>query len=416
MIKNLEELDRFLEQRRTLGIKPGLERLDYLLDQTGHPEKKLPTIHIAGTNGKGSTLTYLKEVLMAGGYRVGTFQSPGLPTIFDHIAINERVISSVAFIDMLNPLLPVIEEMDKRDFAPSEYEILMVITLLYFQDGVDIAVIETCMGGREDVTNRVNPIVTIITSIDYDHTAFLGSTIEAIAGHKAGIIKDKVPVVVGPIPEKARSVVQNEAACKQAPVFEYNQDFFAEGIADQEFLWRNQDHEHCVALSMPGKHQIENASLAIQTIHLLQKMGFPVEGNLFRNALFQAQMPNRMETVKEEPRIIVDGAHNTASTRQLVNTFSGQSYSAIHVLFSAFRDKALTEMISLLANMTSDITITTFDHSRALREADVPAGIRYMSNPEEALLDILHRSNPDDVILITGSLHFVDFAKKIIQK
>ncbi|UOQ47284.1 bifunctional folylpolyglutamate synthase/dihydrofolate synthase [Gracilibacillus caseinilyticus] len=416
MIDNLNDLDQFFEQRRKFGIKPGLERLDYLLDQTGHPEQEIPTIHIAGTNGKGSTLTYLKEMLMAGEYRVGTFQSPGLPTIFDHIAINEDVITSTAFIDILNQLLPVIDDMDKHDLAPSEYEILMVITLLYFRERVDMGVIETCMGGREDVTNRVIPLVTIITSIDYDHTSFLGTNIEAIAGHKAGIIKNKVPVVIGPFPEKARQVVRNEAACKQAPVFEYNQDFFAEEIDHQKFLWKNQDLEHRAKLSMLGKHQIENASLAIQTVQLLQKMDFPLEENALRHGLLKAQMPNRMETVKKEPRIIVDGAHNAASIRQLVETFSTQTFPTIYVLFSAFRDKEVTEMLTLLASMTDDITITTFNHTRALRADDVPASYRYIADPEEAWKDALIRSNSDDLILITGSLHFVDFVKKLIQK
>ncbi len=416
-MESVRDLEHFFASRRTLGIKPGLERLDYLLEEVNHPQKSIPTIHIAGTNGKGSTLTYLKEVLMESGYTVGTFQSPGLPTILDHIAINNQSITTQEFIDMLNPLLPIIEAMDHQNLAPSEYEILMVITFLFFQDNIDIAVIETAMGGREDVTNRVEPLLTIITTIAFDHTSFLGNTLKDIAAHKAGIIKEKVPVISGDLVDEALQVVKEEARKQSAPLYLYGKEFWTEEIDRNLFRWNNGSKSYVIDLSMKGRHQIMNASLAIQALDLLQDKGFTIDAIAMKKALYRAKLANRMEIIKENPMIIADGAHNVQSVHKLVETIQEENIEGrVKVLFSAFRDKEIAMMIMELSKLTDEIVVTTFNHPRALSEGEVPNDFIYIDDAKPALDKLLVSSKPNDLIVITGSLHFVESAKRLVQK
>ncbi|QGH35182.1 bifunctional folylpolyglutamate synthase/dihydrofolate synthase [Gracilibacillus salitolerans] len=417
MMESVRDLEHFFASRRTLGIKPGLERLDYLLEQVNHPQKSIPTIHIAGTNGKGSTLTYLKEVLMESGYTVGTFQSPGLPSILDHIAINNQSITTQEFIDILHPLLPIIEEMDHQNLAPSEYEILMVITFLFLQDNIDIAVIETAMGGREDVTNRVEPLLTIITTIAFDHTSFLGNTLKDIAAHKAGIIKEKVPVISGDLVDEALQVVKEEARKQSAPLYLYGKEFWTEEIDRNLFRWNNGSKSYVIDLSMKGRHQIMNASLAIQALDLLQDKGFTIDAIAMKKALYRAKLANRMEIIKENPMIIADGAHNVQSVHKLVETIQEENIEGrVKVLFSAFRDKEIAMMIMELSKLTDEIVVTTFNHPRALSESEIPNHIFYIEDAKQALDKLLVSSNLNDLIVITGSLHFVESAKRLVQK
>ncbi|MGP4041701.1 bifunctional folylpolyglutamate synthase/dihydrofolate synthase [Gracilibacillus sp. D59] len=417
MIQSEQELEDFFASRRKLGIKPGLERLDYLLEKVNHPQKSIPTIHIAGTNGKGSTLTYLKEVLMESGRIVGTFQSPGLPTILDHMAINNHPIILEDFTAILNNLLPIIDEMDHIDLAPSEYEILMIITLLFLKDNVDIAVIETCMGGLEDVTNRVEPLLTIITTVAIDHTSFLGDTLRAIAVHKAGIIKENVPVIVGELDDEALQVVQEVALQQCATLYQYEKEFWTEEIDMPHFLWSSGSKHFSIDLSMKGRHQIMNAALAIQAFNLLNDNGFNINDIAIKKGLFRAKLPNRMEIINENPRIIADGAHNVQSVSKLVETIEEENIEgSIKVLFSAFRDKDISRMIEELSKLTDEIMVTTFDHPRALSDVEIPNHVVYYLDAQQALDNLLVNSNPNDLILITGSLHFVEFIKSVVKK
>ncbi|WP_058307232.1 bifunctional folylpolyglutamate synthase/dihydrofolate synthase [Gracilibacillus massiliensis] len=416
MLRSEAELNKFMEDRRQLGIKPGLERLDYLLQRVGHPQKSIPTIHIAGTNGKGSTLAYLKEILIESDYRVGTFQSPGLPTVFNHMAINNHSITLEEFLAILNEVLPIIEEMDDLGFSPSEYEILMVITLVYFKDSIDVAIIEAAMGGREDVTNRVDPLVTIITTIGMDHFKFLGNSLEQIASHKAGIIKEQVPVIIGDLDAISIKVVKDEANRRNAPIFCYNTDFWSTIHASQTFTWHSQDQAYQVKLSMLGDHQIHNAMLAIQAIELLKKKGFQITEKAIKTGLWSTKVPNRIEMISKHPKVIIDGAHNVQSVTKLIDTLKNEKVAGeIKVLFSAFRDKEISEMLGIISKLTDQITVTTFPHQRALTSELINDHINYKKNPLQAINEILSNCESKDMVIITGSLHFVDYIKANIS-
>lgn len=419
-MKTFQEAELFFDSRRKLGIKPGLERLDYLLKKTGHPERRIKTIHVAGTNGKGSTITYMEEVLIANGYTVGTFVSPGLPTIRDHMRINRQTITEQSFIDILHQLLPVIREMDGLDLAPSEYEILMVMTLLYFLEKTDIALIETCMGGREDVTNRVEPIVTVITTIDYDHMGFLGNSLAEIAAHKAGIIKHGTPVVVGDLPKEASEVVLKKASKEEASIYFFNTHFqikdWKVNSSSQQFVFSYQT-EIPAEITMIGKHQAENAALALMVLHLLMEKGWSIRQDAMLKGLKQAKITNRLQILNNSPGILIDGAHNVASIKKLIETSKLYwNNRKIYTLFSAFKDKEVDQMTHLLKQYSNKFVVTTFDHPRALSEQDVAEDIEFLPDYKEALTELMQQLNPEDVLLITGSLHFVEEIKGYISR
>lgn len=420
MLLSFHEVNEYLESRRTLGIKPGLERLDYLLAKTDHPERKIKTIHLAGTNGKGSTLTFIQEVLIANGYRVGSFVSPGFPTVRDHILWNHKPISEKVFLELLNQLVPTIEEMDQKDMAPTEYEILMVICLLFFINRVDIALIETGMGGKEDITNRVIPILTIITSISFDHTAFLGDTLASIASHKAGIIKKNTPVILGRLPEEAHQVVIDKAKQERAPMYILGADFnIHDSHSDwehQSFLFQYKQIKWLIEITMQGIHQMENAANAMMAIECLKEQGWTINEESVRNGMKHARISNRMEVVAKNPITIVDGAHNMASIKALRRTIEVlYPNKKVYLLFSAFRDKEVNEMLKYLDEMATRLVVTSFEHSRALKSKDLYAEWDYIPNAKKAYEVVKNTIQKGDLLLITGSLHFVEQMKRIIK-
>src|SRR5699024_7769817 len=199
MFYHLEEVNRFFENRRYLGIKPGLSRMNQLLTYLDNPQKRIKAVHVAGTNGKGSTIHFLKNALIKNGHEVGLFISPSMLDVTGYIFKNNKRIAEETLISILNEMFPIIQQMDESDMHPTEYEIITAIAFFLFVRHVDIALIETGMGGREDTTNCVNPLLSVITNVSLDHTTFLGNTLEKIAYHKAGIIKNNIPVILGEI-------------------------------------------------------------------------------------------------------------------------------------------------------------------------------------------------------------------------
>lgn len=420
MIQTYEELQDFFSSRRQLGIQLGLERLYYLLDKLHHPEKELPVVHIAGTNGKGSTLTFIRQVLIDSGYRVGSFVSPGLPTILDHIYFNDERIALDEFLQLLNEMMPVIHEMDQKEINPTEYEILMVITLLYFKNRVDIALIETAMGGLEDITNCVQPIITMITNVSNDHIGFLGPTLANIAEHKAGIIKDQIPVVLGEMDEEVLPILEQAANEMNAPIYQYGKDFHVECIRDeidkQVFLWETANQQVEVAITMLGKHQIHNASCAMMACHLLVKQGYSIDENRIREGFRQATIAYRMEKINENPVIYVDGAHNEAGIRAFSDTVAHYySPEEVVIIVGVFKDKDVSRMIRILNEKYHTIYAMEFEHPRAMKKIDYEKLMdqpRLIENPS-ALKRFIN--NEYKHLFFVGSLHFVSYIKQLIR-
>ncbi|PAF21818.1 hypothetical protein CHH49_09320 [Terribacillus saccharophilus] len=397
MFANLAQAEAFLTSRRHLGIKPGLHRVQQLLQACGNPESRMKSIHIAGTNGKGSTSTYLAKALTYNGYKAGSFISPTPGGFLESIQVDGHWISEESFVAECNALLSTIEEMDQQDNHPSEFEIHVCIAFSYLAKQADISVIEAGMGGRGDATNVLHePLLSIITNVGLDHQRFLGDTIEKIAEEKAGIIKAGAPALSAVTQDGARAVIENQAKAAAVPITWIE-------VKDADRLQINPQ--------MKGAHQRVNAALAAQACHLLQEMGFSLDMDKVKEAIRVAQLPGRFELVENTPAIILDGAHNAEGIAAFIGTVK-ENYpeEKIEVLFGAFQDKPFAQMIRQLQEITTDITLTTFDHPRA---ADIESlseaytAVEVTGDWQEWVKQLYKDYKTDTVYFVTGSLHFI---------
>ncbi|GIO21783.1 folylpolyglutamate synthase/dihydrofolate synthase family protein [Oceanobacillus sp. J11TS1] len=408
-------INDFFDKRQQLGVQPGLKRIETLLAALDHPEKKFASIHIAGTNGKGSTGTFIQSALKANRNRVGMFTSPSLHGLTGFILINGEPISEDAFAELFHEIYPIIQQMDNAGKAPSHFEIITALAFLYFSRNVDIAIIEAGMGGREDTTNVIQPILSIITTISKDHTAFLGDTLEEIAEHKAGIIKPFTPIITGVEGEGIIPII-NEANKKRAVLYRFGMDFSFSDTQIDEFEWKNLASRYRVRLKTPGSHQHHNASVAIQALKVLKNRYGHIDMQLAIEAMQKVTIPGRMEKIHDNPFIMVDGAHNEAGIKVFIETVKAiYPKGNVHVLFAAFKDKDIKEMQRLLGDAFSNLYITSFDHPRATALTDYPwkgKGIQVHSWQTWIEDQIKDATTP---ILVTGSLHFIDLVRSFVK-
>ncbi|MDR1605661.1 MAG: bifunctional folylpolyglutamate synthase/dihydrofolate synthase [Streptococcaceae bacterium] len=380
----------WIHSRLKFGVKPGLSRIEHLLDRLGNPQNKLKTVHVAGTNGKGSTVTFVAAILQQYGLKVGTFTSPFIEVFNERIAINGDFISDEALDQVVAVIKPLVLEMDQNDRLANttEFEILTAIGFYYFQQqAVDLALIEVGLGGLYDSTNVITPLVSAITTIGLDHQDILGDTLSEIAREKAGIIKAGVPVVVGRpvgLPSQAYQVIAAEAKRKAAPIFR--------PAAHQQY-----------DLSLHGQYQQENAALAVKIVELLAgQLDLAVDQTKIAKGLKQAFWPARMETLKG---FILDGAHNLPAIKRLIAEFDGTR--PVNILFSALQRKDFHEMIGLLKTIpNAKLTVTTFDYPKTIGASDV-ADIADITWLEDWRTFVTAPQNPDQTYLITGSLYFM---------
>ncbi|WP_341320892.1 folylpolyglutamate synthase/dihydrofolate synthase family protein [Solibacillus sp. FSL H8-0523] len=318
------------------AIKPGLASIEHALDVLGNPQRELKVVHFAGTNGKGSTLTFVEAMARAYDLSVGKFMSPCVVDVHDQIQINGLAMEPQQ-LDIIFKQL--------RDAGLSgkltDFELLTVVALLFFkQQQVDLVLLEAGMGGRMDSTNVVQPIVSIITSIALEHTNFLGTTLESIAAHKAGIIKKERPVVLGEMPEQVQPVFEQEAKHKQAHLETYGETFFIIEEQHGETYTNLERHVKLEQLTrqFKGPHQGKNMALAITAfLHVLEFFDQPLHPEKIQQAVMQAQLAGRFEEVL--PNVYFDGAHNPASIDMLVQTIQQQ-----------FPDQTIEFVIGLLAD------------------------------------------------------------------
>lgn len=416
---SFEQIVTFFNKRKNIGIKPGLERIHRLLDLVGNPQNKIKAIHVAGTNGKGSTISYIKNALMYNGYKVGVYLSPSLDGITGHIFLNDDQITEQEFLRLFNIIYPNIQEMDGSGDCPTEYEILTALAYLYFADHVDIAIIETAMGGRYDTTNCLHPILSIITNVDKDHTNFLGQTIAEIAYHKAGIIKQHTPVIVGDIHDQVFTVIEEEAQMKQAKIFRLGEQFNYELIGDenhkQRFTWFGHDVDPIhIVIQMYGVHQVKNATVAMMALRYLIHNGYMIDMKKAILGIENTFVPGRFEVLQKSPMIIVDGAHNIAGMRSFLHTVTHHFQDLNkHLIFAGFKDKDLEKMLQLLEGHFSTITVTSFEHPRAasaeyLYELIHKKQVCKIDDWKKAIAKLDEdATNRNNVYFITGSLHFI---------
>lgn len=424
---NVEETIAWIHERTKFGIRPGLIRIDEILNRLDNPQNKLKTVHIGGTNGKGSTTTFLRCLLEEQGLRVGTFTSPYVECFNERIAINGEHISDERLVELVAAIKPIIDDMDTVESLKNavEFEILTAIMFQYFlEEKVDIVLVEVGLGGTYDCTNVITPLVSAITTIGYDHVDILGDTIEEIAAQKAGIIKENVPVVVGKVEEAAFEVISAYAKKMNSPVFRYQEDFTSKYIQpDSEwgevFNYRSSelDLSH-VVISLLGKHQVDNASLAIRMYELISKeLELPLSSKDIVKGLKKAFWPGRMEKISDEPLIVLDGAHNDHAMKVMVNNlkteFKGQH---IHAIFGALSTKDISAMVKDLTSVPNlDLKVTAFDYPKAFtKEQYEELGLIAFTDWREALAESLTELTGDDLILVTGSLYFISQVRETL--
>ena len=416
------ENNQWIAHYRTDQPHFGLERMVELLALRGNPHLKLKVIHIGGTNGKGSTIAFLKNLLEKMGLRVGVFSSPYLIHYTDQIVINGESIPEARLESLMADYRSLLEgEYDQALQGTTEFEIITAIAYDYFAaEQVDVAIMEVGMGGLLDSTNVCQPILTGITTIGLDHVALLGDSLEAIAEQKAGIIKQGIPLVTGHIAPEALSVIDQIVKAKQASRLAYGEDYQVshhESVETGEiFDYSSSVRQGRFQTGLLGLHQIENAGMALALLDsYCKETGQELPDNaLVAQALEETSWPGRLEVVSREPLMILDGAHNPHAIKALLATLKERftDYQK-EILFTCIKTKALEDMLDLLETLSNTkITLPHFEDSRAtdekvLKEMADSRNLNYQSWQEFLDKRLSENEEKKTVRIITGSLYFL---------
>ncbi len=422
----MEEITKHLKSLARFGSKPGLDRIKAVLAELGNPERRLRIIHVAGTNGKGSTCAMLASVLQTAGYKTGLFTSPHLVRLNERIQVDGEPIPDEDLQRVGAQVMQAAKAVEAAEDPLTFFEFMTALGFLYLaEQQVDAAMIEVGLGGRLDATNVGDCAVAVITHIAYDHTEVLGDTLEQIAGEKAGIIRPGRPVVVGPQEDAALAAIGQVAGEQSAPLTYVSSELLPQyemvesGI---ELIWSDGLKVH---LPLQGEYQVQNCALAREVISVLGDEGFPVSREQLVAGLNRVRWPGRLEIVRENPTIILDGAHNLDGAKSLRQTLDSRwPKVGVKYILGLTGTKPAQEMISTLARPGSSFIFTAPAHSRnpavatenllaAAKAAAVPA--QTAPTLRDALRDALLELSPGQVVCISGSLYLVGEAKAMLE-
>ena len=426
------ENNQWIANYRTDQPHFGLERMVELLALRGNPHLKLKVIHIGGTNGKGSTIAFLKNMLEKLGLRVGVFSSPYLIHYTDQISINGESIPEARLEALMADYQSLLErEKGLALQGTTEFEIITAIAYDYFaSEQVDVAIMEVGMGGLLDSTNVCQPILTGITTIGLDHVALLGDTLEAIAEQKAGIIKQGIPLVTGRIAPEALAVIDRIAEGKDAPIFAYGTDYQVRYqksmVTGEVFDYTSVVRQGRFQTGLLGLHQIENAGMAIALLdNFCQEDGRELASDhLLAQALEETSWPGRLEIVSRDPLMILDGAHNPHAIKALLATLQ-ERFADYHkeILFTCIKTKALEDMLDLLGAVPdTELTLTHFADSRATDESVLEEVAKSRNLSYQGWQDFLEQKLTDKkeekqtVRIVTGSLYFLSQVRAYLME
>lgn len=437
---NLEEAEAWLEGLINVERIPGhpyqrlsLEPISRLLGRLGHPERGLSVIHVAGSKGKGSTALFAEAVLEAVGERVGTFTSPHLERWTERFRVGGREIPDADLAAAVTALRPHVEA-QLRDAAapdPSFFDVTTAAAFLLFREArVQRAVLEVGLGGRLDSTNVVDPAVSCITTIELEHTERLGPTHARIAGEKAGIVKPGRPVVSGRLPEEAAAVVAERAAAQGAPLAVLGRDFQVEvlgcpTLSGVDLRLRDGCLEVEASLSVPGRHQAENAALAVACVGRLGAHAPDQLAAAVRAGLPAAGLPGRIEVLSEQPFLVVDAAHTERSAEALAAALAPLRRRRTRLVLSISSDKRLGAILAALLPLADEVFVTRAEPVRSLDPAVVARAIRAAApglvlhavpNPFLAVRAASEGLAADDLLVATGSIYLAGVARRILRQ
>ena len=416
---DLQENFDFLFGLRAFGIKLGLQNISVILDLLEHPEQSYAVVHVAGTNGKGSVAAGLAEILTRAGYRTGLFTSPHLQSFCERIRIDGHPGDAARLAGLINEIRPLVKE---RPITFFEFSTALAFT--YFaRHGVQVAVVETGMGGRLDATNLVTPLVSVITPISKDHTLYLGTTLKKIAGEKARIIKEGIPVVFGPQPQEAAEVLLAEAKACGAPQSVFSHDFSVIS-SGKRFSYRGTglllDN---LTPGLEGVHQHANLAVSLRCAEILRHKGFFISEEAMRDGVEKVQWPGRLQWWEGGRELLLDGAHNGSGALTLARYLADENIRDIHWVVGIKEDKDPDAIMGPLLKRVkclycAEVPQVSFIPPSLLAALGTKMGVesRTFGQVEEALLVALSARKKGEIVLVAGSLFLVGAAMDALEK
>lgn len=415
-IKTYKDTEIYLFHRRAKGMKFSLEPIRVFMERLHHPEQAFPSVHIAGTNGKGSTAAILESILRAAGYQTGMYTSPHLIDMRERILVRGKPLSKKAIIESIQFLMPHVEATNA-----SFFEILTALAFLYFAEkNIDIAILETGLGGRLDATNIVRPILTILTEIGMDHTNILGENLRTITGEKAGILKPRVPCISGAKNKVVRNALIQIGKEKQVPFLFLKNEATVRNIRLTDegtcFDYQSKEsHYENLYLKLLGKHQIENAALTLKAIDVLRRMGWTVSEEAIREGLGKVVWRARLQILQREPLLLLDSAHNPLGIKTLVNALTTIfKYRRLILVFGVLEDKDYKSMVREIVPLADEIILTRPLSDRALDPEKLIALPVFSTKSATVISDIpnawqkaVRFARKGDMVCGCGSIFFV---------
>lgn len=413
---------KWIHERTKFGIKPGVKRMEWMLGELDHPERKITGVHIVGTNGKGSTLSYMRSALNENGYTVGSFTSPYIEVFNERISIDGKPISDEDIALLANLVRPVSERMiEETDLGnATEFEIITMMMFVYFGNvhPVDYVLVEAGLGATHDSTNVFSPVMTLLTSIGLDHIDILGDTLLDITKDKSGVIKENIPLVFNVKDDTCRDYIYKVLDEKNAKGIEFSRDIIlTENGEEFSFKYGKFDFDD-IKLEMLGRHQQENASIAIAALlEMMERDLVKLDVNKMIQGVEKTFWTGRIERISEDPLIILDGAHNNEAVDALVDTVrSNYGDKKITVLFSAVKGKPLDTMVYKIGMLADTFNVTEFDFFKA---EDGEVLFNAIDHPDKHFVKdyvdyVKHFDG--DLLLVTGSLYFISEVKKGLRE
>lgn len=425
-----EEAMKYITEVGNFGSNYGLERTYKLLEHLGNPERGLKLIHIAGTNGKGSTTSMITEILMGEGYKVGMYTSPFIEEFEERIQINRNNIPKESLAILMDEIKVAVDKVIEAGYNhPTEFEIITVLMLLYFKkENIDFGVIEVGLGGTLDSTNVIKPIIQVITSISFDHTNLLGNTLEKIAREKAGIIKKGIPTVIYPQQEEVLKVIKNKCFEMDSELYiANNENLKFENIVnlDKPYQLLKYNNEIDILLPLLGEHQIINLSVAMQAIEILNNKNIiDISIANIVKSIKNVSWKGRLEVLSNNPYVVIDGAHNIQGIKTLSRNIKKYfKYENLYLILGILADKDVEEMIKIITPMAKKVYSVTPNSIRGeLAESLKDEVSKFNKNCkafdkyEEAYSEALNDASEKDLILASGSLYMIGDMRKIIRK